>query len=248
MKLKFRADKKDFVIFGICFVVISIIISIIVINAYGLFRPGSEFTLNPIPQSPEVLLFVVIAIVIFFSIVIMTSSSLFFEREKGFGITTQKKSKNDGYSKLMDDKEMKSDYGIKKIRLKDEDYEAGGIPFINDGEYAWVDDSGQPHSLIMGASGSGKTQCMMFPLLKILARHGESVIVTDPKGELYEECGKMLQEKGYRIILLNFRDPKEGAAWNPFSYPYRIYKEGKVDNANELLQDLASNILIDPNN
>ena len=248
MKLKFRADKKDFVIFGICFVVISIIISIIVINAYGLFRPGSEFTLNPIPQSPEVLLFVVIAIVIFFSIVIMTSSSLFFEREKGFGITTQKKSKNDGYSKLMDDKEMKSDYGIKKIRLKDEDYEAGGIPFINDGEYAWVDDSGQPHSLIMGASGSGKTQCMMFPLLKILARHGESVIVTDPKGELYEECGKMLQEKGYRIILLNFRDPKEGAAWNPFSYPYRIYKEGKVDKANELLQDLASNILIDPNN
>ena len=248
MKLKFRADKKDFVIFGICFVVISIIISIIVINAYGLFRPGSEFTLNPIPQSPEVLLFVVIAIVIFFSIVIMTSSSLFFEREKGFGITTQKKSKNDGYSKLMDDKEMKSDYGIKKIRLKDEDYEAGGIPFINDGEYAWVDDSGQPHSLIMGASGSGKTQCMMFPLLKILARHGESVIVTDPKGELYEECGKMLQEKGYRIILLNFRDPKEGAAWNPFSYPYRIYKEGNVDKANELLQDLASNILIDPNN
>ena len=178
----------------------------------------------------------------------MTSSSLFFEREKGFGITTQKKSKNDGYSKLMDDKEMKSDYGIKKIRLKDEDYEAGGIPFINDGEYAWVDDSGQPHSLIMGASGSGKTQCMMFPLLKILARHGESVIVTDPKGELYEECGKMLQEKGYRIILLNFRDPKEGAAWNPFSYPYRIYKEGNVDKANELLQDLASNILIDPNN
>lgn len=248
MKLKFRADKKDFVIFGICFVVISVIISIIVINAYGLFRPGSEFTLNPIPQSPEVLLFVVIAIVIFFSIAIMTSSSLFFEREKGFGITTQKKSKNDGYSKLMDDKEMKSDYGIKKIRLKDEDYEAGGIPFINDGEYAWVDDSGQPHSLIMGASGSGKTQCMMFPLLKILARHGESVIVTDPKGELYEECGKMLQEKGYRIILLNFRDPKEGAAWNPFSYPYRIYKEGNVDKANELLQDLASNILIDPNN
>ncbi len=248
MKLKFRADKKDFVIFGICFVVISVIISIIVINAYGLFRPGSEFTLNPIPQSPEVLLFVIIAIVIFFSIVIMTSSSLFFEREKGFGITTQKKSKNDGYSKLMDDKDMKSDYGIKKIRLKDEDYEAGGIPFINDGEYAWVDDSGQPHSLIMGASGSGKTQCMMFPLLKILARHGESVIVTDPKGELYEECGKMLQEKGYRIILLNFRDPKEGAAWNPFSYPYRIYKEGNVDKANELLQDLASNILIDPNN
>ena len=33
----------------------------------------------------------------------------------------------------------------------------------------------------------------------------------------------------YKIILLNFRDPKEGAAWNPFSYQYRIYKEGNAD-------------------
>lgn len=248
MKLKFRADKKDFVIFAICFVVVSYILSVVVINLYGAFRPGFEFTLSPIPPSLEVLFYVILTIIVFFSVVILSLSSLFFEREKGFGITTQKKSKNDGYSKLLDDKDMKSDYGIKKIRLKDEDYDAGGIPFINDGEYAWVDDSGQPHSLIMGASGSGKTQCLMFPLIKILARHGESIIVTDPKGELYEECGKMLQEKGYRIILVNFRDPKEGAAWNPFSYPYRIYKEGNVDKANELLQDLASNILIDPNN
>ena len=248
MKFKFRADKKDFVIFIICFILISYILSITVINLYGVFRPGHTFTLNPIPSSFEVLMYIILTIVVFFSIVITSLSSLFFEREKGFGITTQKKSKNDGYSKLMDEKDMKNDYGIKKICLKDEDYDAGGIPFINDGEYAWVDDSGQPHSLIMGASGSGKTQCLMFPLIKILARHGESIIVTDPKGELYEECGKMLQEKGYRIILVNFRDPKEGAAWNPFSYPYRIYKEGNVDKANELLQDLASNILIDPNN
>ena len=143
---------------------------------------------------------------------------------------------------------MKKDYGIKKVHLKDDSYDAGGIPIINNGIDAWVDDSGQPHSLIMGASGSGKTQALMYPYIKILGRHGESMIVTDPKGELYEECGNMLKEKGYKIILLNFRDPKEGAAWNPFSYPYRIYKEGNVDKANELLQDLASNILIDPNN
>jgi type IV secretion system protein VirD4 len=100
----------------------------------------------------------------------------------------------------------------------------------------------------MGASGSGKTQAFMFPLIKILGRAGESMIVTDPKGELYEACGNLLKEKGYKLILVNFRDPREGAAWNPFSYPYRIYKEGNADKANELLQDLASNILIDPNN
>ena len=47
---------------------------------------------------------------------------------------------------------------------------------------------------VVGASGSGKTQCIMFSLLKILAKKGESMIVTDPKGELYEDVFK----DGYR--------------------------------------------------
>ena len=249
MKLKFRADKKDIVIFLIFCLVLLYLVAIAVINLNSVAVDGTFRGLNPLPAfSSEfitaTLLFYILSLVGIFA----TCSSYFFEREEGFGITTEKKSKNDGYSKLMSEKDMKKDYGIQKVHLKDDTYEAGGIPVINDGKDAWVDASGQPHALIMGASGSGKTQAFMFPLIKILGRAGESMIVTDPKGELYENCGSLLKEKGYKIILINFRDPKEGAAWNPFSYPYRIYKEGNSDKANELLQDLASNILIDPNN
>ena len=249
MKLKFRADLKDIVIFLIFCLVLLYLIAIAVLNLNSVAVDGTFRGLNPLPAFTSefitaTLLFYVLALVAIFT----ACSSYFFEREEGFGITTQKKSKNDGYSKLMSEKDMKKDYGIKKVHLKDDTYEAGGIPVINDGKDAWVDASGQPHSLIMGASGSGKTQAFMFPLIKILGRAGESMIVTDPKGELYEACGSLLKEKGYKIILINFRDPREGAAWNPFSYPYRIYKEGNSDKANELLQDLASNILIDPNN
>ena len=249
MKLKFRADLKDIVIFLIFCLVLLYLIAIAVLNLNSVAVDGTFRGLNPLPAFTSefitaTLLFYVLALVA----ILTACSSYFFEREEGFGITTQKKSKNDGYSKLMSEKDMKKDYGIKKVHLKDDTYEAGGIPVINDGKDAWVDASGQPHSLIMGASGSGKTQAFMFPLIKILGRAGESMIVTDPKGELYEACGSLLKEKGYKIILINFRDPREGAAWNPFSYPYRIYKEGNSDKANELLQDLASNILIDPNN
>ena len=249
MKLKFRADLKDIVIFLIFCLVLLYLIAIAVLNLNSVAVDGTFRGLNPFPAFTSefitaTLLFYVLALVA----ILTACSSYFFEREEGFGITTQKKSKNDGYSKLMSEKDMKKDYGIKKVHLKDDTYEAGGIPVINDGKDAWVDASGQPHSLIMGASGSGKTQAFMFPLIKILGRAGESMIVTDPKGELYEACGSLLKEKGYKIILINFRDPREGAAWNPFSYPYRIYKEGNSDKANELLQDLASNILIDPNN
>ena len=249
MKLKFRADKKDIVIFLIFCVVLLYLIAIAVLNLNSFATEGTFRGLNPFPAfSMEFILPTMIFYILSLVAIIAGCSSLFFEREEGFGITTEKKSKNDGYSKLMSESDMKKDYGIKKVHLKDDTYDAGGIPVINNGKDAWVDDSGQPHSLIMGASGSGKTQAFMFPLIRILGRHGESMIVTDPKGELYEKCGELLKEKGYKIILLNFRDPKEGAAWNPFSYPYRIYKEGNADKANELLQDLASNILIDPNN
>lgn len=249
MKLKFRADKKDIVIFLIFCVVLLYLIAIAVLNLNSFATVGDFRGLNPFPAfSKEFILPTLVFYILSLVAIIAGCSSLFFEREKGFGVTTEKKTKNDGYSKLMSEADMKKDYGIKKVHLKDDSYDAGGIPIINNGKDAWVDDSGQPHSLIMGASGSGKTQAFMFPLIRILGRHGESMIVTDPKGELYEKCGELLKEKGYKIILLNFRDPKEGAAWNPFSYPYRVYKEGNADKANELLQDLASNILIDPNN
>lgn len=248
MKLKFRADLKDIIIFLIFCVVLLLLIAIAVLNLNSLATEGIFRGINPFPAFTGEFLLPTIMFFVLAMIAILTMvSSYFFEREKGFGITTAKKSKNDGYTKLWTEDDMKKDYGIKKIMIKDDTYEAGGFPVINNGKIAYVD-NGENHSLIMGASGSGKSQSFMKPLIRILGRAGESMIVTDPKGELYESCGNLLKEKGYKLLLINFRDPEFGSAWNPFSYPYRVYKEGNVDKANELLQDLASNILIDPNN
>lgn len=248
MKLKFRADLKDIVIFIIFCIFLLFLIAIAVVNINSLATEGILKGINPfLAFTPEFILPTILFFILALVGIFASCSSYFFERETGFGITTQKKSKADGFTKLMTDKEMKHDYKVEKIIIKDDTYEAGGFPFINDGKNAWVD-NGENHSLIMGASGSGKTQAFMFPLIRILARAGESMIVTDPKGELYEGCGKLLEEKGYKILLVNFRDPDEGLGWNPFTYPYALYKEGNIDKSNELLQDLATNILIDPNN
>ena len=111
----------------------------------------------------------------------------------------------------------------------------------------WVDD-GEAHNLIIGATGSGKTQIVVFPMIKVLAKAGESMVLTDPKGELYEETSEMLRAYGYNVIVLNFRDPQKGNAWNPMSLPYRLYQEGNSDKAVELLDDLALNILYDEKN
>ena len=58
----------------------------------------------------------------------------------------------------------------------------------------------------------------------------------------------MLKEKGYNVVLLNFRDPQKGNAWNPMALPYKLYQEGNMDKSVELLDDLALNILYDDSN
>ena len=125
--------------------------------------------------------------------------------------------------------------------------EHAGIAVISDGKKMWVDD-GEAHNLVIGATGSGKTQCCVFPMIRILAKAGESMIMTDPKGELYEKTSEMLRDLGYNVVILNFRDPQKGNAWNPMNLPYKMYHDGNMDKSVELLDDLALNILYDEKN
>ena len=133
------------------------------------------------------------------------------------------------------------------VNIQDEKTEAAGIPLYSKKGKMWVD-NGEDHYLVMGATGSGKTVIVAKPMIKLLAKHNESMILTDPKGELYEETAELLKSEGYNIITLNFRDPGHGNAWNPMSLPYQLYKEGNTDKAIELLDDLALNILYEEKN
>ena len=242
--MKFRVDEMNLKIF-ICFSILLLYLcAVAVLNLHSLATSGTIYGFVPFEAfskefiAPTLILFFLILLGIMFSV-----SSYFFEREKGFGFTTKKKDK--GYSRWCKEKEMKAT--LCEVSPGDDTSEHAGIVVINDGKKLWVDD-GEAHSLILGATGSGKTQCVVFPMIKVLAKAGESMILTDPKGELYEETGELLREKGYNIILLNFRDPQKGNAWNPMTLPYRLYQEGNTDKAVELLDDLALNILYDEKN
>ena len=85
-------------------------------------------------------------------------------------------------------------------------------------------------------------------MVNLLAKKGESMIITDPKGEIYKYSASYLKERGYRIIVLNFREPQRGNSWNPLTLPYKYYTSGNQDKAIELLNDVALNILYDPSN
>ena len=69
--------------------------------------------------------------------------------------------------------------------------------------------------LIIGGSGSGKTR---FHVKPNLMQMNASYVVTDPKGTVVLECGKMLQRGGYQIKILNTINFKESMRYNPFNY------------------------------
>ncbi len=69
--------------------------------------------------------------------------------------------------------------------------------------------------LVIGGSGSGKTRFYVKP--NLMQMHS-SYVVTDPKGTLVLECGKMLYENGYDIKILNTINFKKSMKYNPFAY------------------------------
>ncbi len=245
--MKFKVSPKDAAIFsGFC-IVLLYFCAIAVLNVLALINGDGFKGLNPIEAFTgtylPVTLFVFFAVLIaiFFSV-----SSTIFEHQKGFGIGLSfGKSDEGGYSRWLTEKEMKKAYKIYRVGVKDTTAEVGGIVFINDGKNMWVDDS-ENHTLVIGVTGSGKTTAVVDPLIYSLCKHGESMIFTDPKGEIYKNHAELMKSLGYKIVVLNFREPTLGNAWNPLTLPYRLYKAGNVDKAIELVDDVALNILADP--
>lgn len=69
--------------------------------------------------------------------------------------------------------------------------------------------------LVVGGSGSGKTRFFLKP--NLMQMHS-SYVVTDPKGTVLVECGKMLEKNGYDIKVLNTINFKKSMHYNPFAY------------------------------
>lgn len=247
--MKFRVSPKDFLIFIIFCIFLLYLCAIAVLNFTSFFNEGSFYGLNPFPAfigsnlALTMCMFFVALIIIFSSV-----SSYIFDREKGKGIGLDIKEKEEkGYSRWAKDKEIKEDKNVEHVLATSEKVSAAGVPLINNGKDIWVD-NGEYHNLVIGSTGSGKTETIVKPMVNLLAKKGESMIITDPKGEIYKYSAEYLKDQGYKIIVLNFRDPQNGNAWNPLTLPYRYFKEGNVDKATELLDDVALNIVKDPNN
>ncbi len=82
------------------------------------------------------------------------------------------------------------------------------------------------HTMVIGTTGSGKTTMYVDPFLQIMpeTKSKPSLVITDPKGELYANHAYKLKQKGYNVKVLNLRDVFSSTRWNPMGRAYDIYQ------------------------
>ncbi len=108
-------------------------------------------------------------------------------------------------------------------------------------------DSETVNSLTVGATRSGKGQFFVLPTIRFIALSGNkhSMLLNDPKGELAENSYYLLKNAGYKVVILNFREPKNSSRWNPLSIIIQEYidginsEDGDISKACELVGELA---------
>ena len=244
--MKFNITSKDLVIFVVFCLFLLLLCSLTVPNVLNIINEGEFYGMNPFAGFssdyivPTLVLFLAILVSAFFGV-----SSYIFDKEKGhgFGFSIGEKNEN-GYARWAKEKEIKTAPKVVKVPIHNADATSAGTVLVNNGKDMWVD-NGENHTLVIGATGSGKTTSVVDPLVYSLAKAKESMVITDPKGEIYKNHSNLLRSRGYEIVVLNFRDPQNGNCWNPLSLPYKLYKAGNTDKAVELVDDVALNILQD---
>lgn len=93
--------------------------------------------------------------------------------------------------------------------------------------YAVVD-SGDVHTLMIGAAGVGKTACFLYPNLEYACASGMSFLTTDTKGDLARSYGNICKEYGYNVAVIDLRNPLQSDSFNMLSMVNKymdIYRE-----------------------
>ncbi len=140
------------------------------------------------------------------------------------------------YARFADNEKIKEDLSRIDRSLK---VTASGIPFFHDDNAIYVDDKNS-HTIVIGSTGSGKTQTTVLPQLRLAMLANESIVAVDEMGELYQKLGKELKNRGYKTLVINFQEPEHSNNWNPLLVPYHLYKQNHQDVAMRIVENIGN--------
>ncbi|MBR7148708.1 MAG: type IV secretory system conjugative DNA transfer family protein [Firmicutes bacterium] len=132
---------------------------------------------------------------------------------------------------------------IKRKLVPCPDHHEGGNVIYRDGNHAWKY-TGSGHVLYLGNTGSGKTCSGIIPTILDLKSAGESIVVTDPKGDVYEATSAH-EHENYIEYVIDFRNPHVSDGYDPLHIIWEFYRSKeptKVRLASKMLYELACSL------
>ena len=124
---------------------------------------------------------------------------------------------------------------LTQVNLKEGQYERAGIVLdVSTDGHAWCSPP-EDHVFITGTTGSGKTRRLIVPSVHLNAEAGCSMVITDPKGEVYGMTASYLKTKGYQTAVVDFRNPGRSTRWNPLSIPRELWNTGEEEKKDRAL-------------
>lgn len=152
-----------------------------------------------------------------------------------------------GSSRFTTVEELKKQY--RSVPDREESFEGGGGVVISRlGDKVFIDDS-PVNNLIIGTTRSGKGETFVFPTIDVYSRaeHKPSLIINDPKGEIFSASKETLEKRGYHIEVLNLLNPLDSMSYNLLQLVKDAYKDGDYSTAQALCKTLSHTLYYNPN-
>ncbi len=155
-----------------------------------------------------------------------------------------------GTSRWMTEKEFKNNFKCNTLLKKQKNIsvEKGGLVVgyskrRKEEKIYFIDDN--IHSLTVGATRSGKTRSIVLQTIGNIGISGESMILSDPKGELYEYTYPFLEKQGYKIIVLDFKNPMKSNSYNYLQSVIDAVNNNDYRKAEEFAWDITNSLVGD---
>lgn len=103
--------------------------------------------------------------------------------------------------------------------------------------------SDDAHLLCIGATRSGKSRCLVLQSICVIGMAGESMVISDPKSELFDYTAPLLRRLGYEVLTLDFKNPEKSHRYNPLQPIIDAVNEGNNDKAEMLAWDLTNSLV-----
>ncbi|MBM7554826.1 VirD4-like conjugal transfer protein, CD1115 family [Thalassobacillus pellis] len=123
----------------------------------------------------------------------------------------------------------------------------GGPVLARKGDKAYIDPS-PVNNLIIGTTRSGKGQTYVIPTIDAYSRAEKqpSLVINDPKGELFASSRETLEDRGYEVEVLNLMNPMQSMSFNLLELVKQAYQDGDYSTAQTLCETITHMLYHNP--